>query len=275
MNRRDDFKIVHKKRQYAYAMPNPHEHPYYEIGYTIEGIRKVFINHTVYIIKEGDLVIVKKNEIHRAMSYENSGTNGINLVFSEDYLQPVIERYGKERVEKLFEKRILHFELKAKRNLEKLMHSMISEYRHPDEYIHHIQEIFIQELFIQLLRWEEKNCEHEKSYESIESQRMQEAAKYISSHFQKELTLPELATRYGVSTSYFAKKFKSVTGFSFKEYLTAVRIREACGLLIQSNISITEVAIKCGFSDSNYFGDVFKKKKGVSPRDYRKVSGFI
>lgn len=275
MHQRDDFKIVHKKRQYAYTMPIPHEHPYYELGYTIEGIRKVFINHTVYVLREGDLVLVRKNEIHRAMQYEDSGTNGINLIFSDNYLQPVIERYGKERVDCLFEKRIFHFELKNKRNIEKLMHAMIFEYRHPDDYIHHSQELFVQELFIQLLRWEERNREQEVNYETIDNQRMQEAAKYISRHFHKDLKLPDVAMQYGVSTSYFAKKFKAVTGFSFKEYLTAVRIREASSLLIQSNMSITEVAIKCGFSDSNYFGDVFKKVKGVSPRAYRKVSGFI
>lgn len=274
-DRKINFEILHKKRTSGYSMPTAHEHPYYEVGYFIGGTKKVFINHTVYVLRTGDLFIIKKNEIHRAIQVNDEGTNGITISFSEDYLNPLKERYGQVLVEAVLKKRIFHFELKQKRNMEKLMHNMLSEYRHPDEFTQHSQELFIQELFIQLLRLVE-SVDNEQSYDQDEeNQRMESAAKYISTHFEKDITLPKISAQYGVSTSYFAKKFKAVTGFSFKEYLTAVRIKEACNLLIQSNISITEIALKCGFNDSNYFGDAFKKVKGVSPRDYRRVSGFI
>ncbi len=274
-DRKIDFEIIHKKRTCGYSMPTAHEHPYYEMGYLIGGTRKIFINHTVYLLRAGDLFIIRKNEIHRAVQVGNEGTNDITISFSEDYLKPLKKRYGEELVEAVLEKRIFHFELKQKRNIEKQMHHMLSDYRHPDEFTSHLQELFLQEIFIQLLRLVETvACElsYNKDEENL---RMEKAAKYMSTHFQKDITLPKIAAQYGVSTSYFAKKFKAVTGFSFKEYLTAIRIKEACSLLIQSNMTITEIALKCGFNDSNYFGDAFKKVKGVSPRAYRKVSGFI
>ena len=75
--------------------------------------------------------------------------------------------------------------------------------------------------------------------------------------------------------SYFSRKFKLCTGFGYKEYLITVRIIEACRLLLNTDMSITQIAENCGFDDSNYFGDCFKKIKGMSPREYRKANGVV
>jgi AraC-like DNA-binding protein len=78
-----------------------------------------------------------------------------------------------------------------------------------------------------------------------------------------------------MSSTYFSKKFKKVTGFGFKEYVNNIRLKEASNLLLETKYSITNIALKCGFTDSNYFGDFFKKMKGVSPNKYRKNKGTI
>ncbi|OYP47874.1 hypothetical protein CG709_03195 [Lachnotalea glycerini] len=83
------------------------------------------------------------------------------------------------------------------------------------------------------------------------------------------------ASQANMSATYFSRKFKNVTGFGFKEYLCKIRLTEASKLLLETNQSITEVAFSCGFSDSNYFGDVFRKLKGVSPLQYRKTREII
>lgn len=79
-----------------------------------------------------------------------------------------------------------------------------------------------------------------------------------------------MADKFHISKSYLSKKFKSVTGFGFKEYLVNVRIKNACTLLLDTNKSITDIAFECGFNDSNYFGDAFRHVKGMSPNKYRR-----
>lgn len=275
INPQINFKILHKKRSPGYNMPSSHTHFYYEIGYFISGNRKIFINDTVYELQPGYLSLIRKNEIHRAMAVGNQGTNSIALTFSEHYLELLYKRYGKEIIEEIFDKHIFCFNPRQKRSIEKLLHNMVIDYNSPDEFTPHIQELFIEELFIHLMRAMQNQKQVANAYKGDEIKRMEEAAHYISTHFNEDLSLKLIAEKYNMSTSYFSKKFKTITGFSFKEYLIAVRIKEACELLIQTSISITEIATKCGFTDSNYFGDAFKKIKGVSPRDFRRVSGFI
>ena len=131
---------------------------------------------------------------------------------------------------------------------------------------------YLSELFVFITRCKK----HQKTPsvpESASESRIQTAAGYIFENSARSLTLHEVAAHVYMSDSYFSKKFKKVTGFNFNEYLTSTRIKKADEMLLNTNMSIADIAEKSGFSDANYFGDVFKKKKGVSPNKYRKYKG--
>ena len=74
----------------------------------------------------------------------------------------------------------------------------------------------------------------------------------------------------GVSPNYLSRKFRQATGMGVHEYLSFLRLQQAAVDLAETTDSITDVALRCGFSDSNYFKDCFKRRYGVSPRTYRK-----
>jgi len=67
-----------------------------------------------------------------------------------------------------------------------------------------------------------------------------------------------------------SRMFKKETGFGFSEYLTLVRLRHSEFLIKNKNLSITEVAHRCGFEDSNYFSVIFKRNYKISPREMKK-----
>ena len=63
--------------------------------------------------------------------------------------------------------------------------------------------------------------------------------------------------------------FKQCSGSSFKEYLNMVRVEESKRLLSNTEYSIIDIAVACGFDDQSYFSKVFKKYTGMSPKQYR------
>jgi len=77
-------------------------------------------------------------------------------------------------------------------------------------------------------------------------------------------------TIVGFNPNYLSRKFKETAGIGVHEYLVFTRLQHAALELVTTEDSVTEIAFRCGFSDSNYFKDAFKKKYGLTPRAYRK-----
>ena len=64
--------------------------------------------------------------------------------------------------------------------------------------------------------------------------------------------------------------FRKVTGYSPIDYLLHVRLAKAAEMLQKTELPISEIALECGFTDSNYFSRQFRRHCNSSPRDYRK-----
>nr|WP_223919452.1 helix-turn-helix transcriptional regulator [Clostridium sporogenes] len=71
-----------------------------------------------------------------------------------------------------------------------------------------------------------------------------------------------------ISTYYFCRTFKQMTGKTTTEYINEVRLKRSIKLLKDGNMNITEISINCGFNDVNYFSRLFKKSYGVSPTKF-------
>lgn len=94
---------------------------------------------------------------------------------------------------------------------------------------------------------------------------------YISMHIFDEIDLEMLAQLAGYSTYYFSRKFKEETGCSVKQYIQEQRIEKAKMLLETTTESISSISDSLHFCARSYFTDVFIKKTGQSPGDYRKA----
>ena len=94
--------------------------------------------------------------------------------------------------------------------------------------------------------------------------------RYIRENFATDIKVEDICRRFGLSRSYFSHTFKREVGKGFREYLVDVRIENAKRLLALSGMNVTEVAFSVGFSDSNYFSNLFKKSVGITPLSYKK-----
>jgi len=94
---------------------------------------------------------------------------------------------------------------------------------------------------------------------------------YVKGHYNEEISLKTLADKFNVNPTYCGQIFKHETGMLFTEYLCNYRIDLAKQIISETNMKSREVASKVGFSNSNYFANVFKKKVGVYPTKYKKL----
>lgn len=78
-----------------------------------------------------------------------------------------------------------------------------------------------------------------------------------------------ISRRLGVSQSHLSRVFSSEVKATPVEYLTKIRLQEAINLLNETQESVEDIAVKCGFSCGNYFCKVFRKHMGISPLEYR------
>ena len=95
--------------------------------------------------------------------------------------------------------------------------------------------------------------------------RIQKVKSYILNNYEKHLSVSLLADGVHLSANYLGTLFKEVEGCSLNQYINKVRVNNAEALIINENLSVSEAAEACGFSDAFYFSKVFKQLKGHPP----------
>src|SRR5215467_13911249 len=97
------------------------------------------------------------------------------------------------------------------------------------------------------------------------------ARKYIEEHSRDELSLKKVAKAVNMNANHLSENFKQVTGINFVDYVARTRFANACDLLRNSNVRISEIAFAAGFQSLSQFNRVFRKLAGKSPTQYRAV----
>ncbi len=105
--------------------------------------------------------------------------------------------------------------------------------------------------------------------ENAEPPVITKARAYIHEHQTEEIKLGQVAKAVNMSSYYFCKMFKKVTGINFTDYVARIRIEKSKNLLLNPNLRISEIAFEVGFQSLTHFNRVFKKILGQSPTEYR------
>ena len=92
---------------------------------------------------------------------------------------------------------------------------------------------------------------------------------YIENHLTEPLSIVDLAKQANMSVRHFTRIFHNVYNSSPNAYIIRHRIQYSYSLLKNSDLTIANVAYKCGFNDSTYYSRQFKKQTGITPKQYR------
>lgn len=239
-----------------------HFHDEYELYYLLSGETKYFIGDEIFHLKKGNFILVPKGVLHKTDSEECMHNERILVSFGSD----IFDEETYPVIRELSECKLIYVRDSKRYRIEELLHLLENEYNNGQAHKDIMIKLYILELLTLLCRFK---CDFRPGVTEAE-RLIGKISEYISANFEQEISLKSLSRRFAVSESHLSRKFKAISGMGVKEYLTYVRIHNAERMLSQSNLSVTEVAARCGFNDSNYFASVFKRIKGVTPYRYSK-----
>ena len=99
------------------------------------------------------------------------------------------------------------------------------------------------------------------------------ALHFMAENHSRDITLEDLAGATGMSVSHFRRSFRRVTGSSPIDFLLDLRLRKAAALLERPGQTVAAAAAATGFNDANYFSRIFTRRRGLTPREWRRRSG--
>jgi AraC-like DNA-binding protein len=97
-----------------------------------------------------------------------------------------------------------------------------------------------------------------------------QAQSYIKEHYGEQIKLADVAGEVNLSPNYFHTMFTEVCGVTPHDYLVEYRVNMAKNLLITADLTISEIAERCGFKNQQYLTSVFKAKTGLSPTHFKR-----
>jgi len=106
---------------------------------------------------------------------------------------------------------------------------------------------------------------------SYSDKRLQKITEYVNRHYSGEIRVGKLAQDIGMAEATFCRFFKKTFGEHFTGYVNKIRIEYAVRQLLETKDSVSEIGYACGFNTIDYFIRIFKKVKGCTPKEYRKM----
>ncbi|WP_128545658.1 AraC family transcriptional regulator [Larkinella soli] len=253
-----------------------HYHPEYELTYVIRSRGKRFVGDHVEAFGPGDLVLLgpdlphlyrnddeyyhpESDEIGEAIVVQFAQALGDSWLPQLPEAQPLTglltrARYGlRFGPEKVLEVRDRLYTLLETDGLERLLRLL------------YILQMLAQDGDAVMLA----SDNYELKATEAETERMKRVLDYMLGHFREEIRVDNIASVAGMAPAAFCRYFRKRTRKSFIEYLNELRISHARKLLVESDISVSQVGLECGFNNISHFHRQFKLHTGTTPLKYQ------
>lgn len=257
---------------------NCHWHHDFEYGVLLEGSVDYYIDDTHIRLEKGDVFFVNSNILHMSRQAENSEdavmytltlstsllSANINSTIYTKYIQPLLNT----RVDgfKILEVTPIGRDIKAL--LMKIYELEPSAFGYELECTQ-----YLNQLWLTTLKYIEGN-KSDLLYHSSNmrhSERMKEILSYIHRNFNNKITIVGIANHMNISRVECFRCFKHYMNKTPVEYINEYRLQQTAKLLRETEKSIAEISIECGFENISYFNKIFKNAYSMTPLQYRKA----
>lgn len=244
--------MLYERENHVFPM---HMHRCYEFVLMVSGEMNMRIEKQEYLLREGDLVLIKPNRLHSYDSPRGSGGKCIICVFSQDLIAAVSDSLTKYQL------------------ASPLIHHVSSFYREMFKGMNESQDIATIKGFLYTicgLFYRDLNVSIEDDV-TKDTLLLRDIFIYLEGHMAEPCTLKSMAAELGYHPTYISRYFSKIVGIPFYEYVQSVKIDRACYLLMNTKDSVLSIAISCGFTTLSSFNRTFRIVKGMTPREYRQT----
>ncbi len=252
-----------------------HWHDEMEIIYIKKGRGMVSVEFDEGIVSGGEFVVVLPGQLHGIRSVPGESVEYENILFRPEIL------YGKKDdglrqdfFNPLFQMKIVipafyGEEVPGYREIKEVLDGCDSICKEPVE---GYELLLKSRLYLLIYHLCQTSGQRGRVKNSRPHEEMKLVLKYVELHYMEKITIADMAEVSGFSASHFMKYFKQNMGQSFIDYLNDYRLTMASRMLVASEASVLSIAQEVGIDNMSYFNRVFKRKFGMTPRDFRKVN---
>ena len=254
-----------------------HGHDFLELSYILRGRMIHDIDGTQSELNAGDYFIVDYGTEHSYRKTSEEPLSVVNLLFYPEFLDRML--VGSRRFEDVVNSYLLRFRYETLRSsptgktfhdedgrVGRIVETLVREYEGNAQGAVEYCRCLLVELLILTMRKIGSDGDRPPVSSTV-----QEIMAYVKEHYARELRLSRLAERYHYSLSGLSKKFTDEAGMGFSQYLQRIRIEQSCRLLESTELRISEVAARVGYTNVKFFNQIFKEALGTTPREYRKA----
>lgn len=250
-----------------------HWHEELELGYVETGVNIIQTDNASYTIHQGEGFFINSNVMDTKLNgIPGEVTIEVNHLFHPYFLGGHFQsRFFRKYINPVINNR--QIEVHVIRDMtapgEKILKNL--------KFLKQIQEKenqefqtrnLLSETWLLLMEELEQSCGHSQLPENNQH-RIRAMISFIHHHYPEKLSLKDIASSANISEREASRCFKKHLKKSPCDYLTTYRLEEARKLLFQTELTVTEIGYRTGFSTSAHFGQVFRRAFGMSPLEYR------
>ena len=251
-----------------------HWHEELEFCYVAEGRKQVLTTSRTYEFREGEAFFINTNvlcsmkniekcKIESHLFHSTFLSGHFRSIFETKYMNPVLQDKKIELVE------IRGITENQKKILEKLRKA--SALQESDDSEFQTRNLF-SEIWLLLLQEIRNRKEAPASVSTVSKERLLTMLSFVQQNYTEKLSLEEIAASASISEREALRCFQTNIHETPFSYLLGYRVEMAKKLLKSTKLTITEIAIQTGFSNSAYFSKIFKRAMQMTPMEYRKIN---
>ena len=238
-----------------------HWHTSIEIFAVMEGHLEFFMNKEEYPLKAGEQLIINSNEIHSIHAAERNKTVVLQIPLKQFENYFTAQRFIRFRSQ----------DAEADGKLASLIKKLYNVYTARDTgYEFGTMSLFYEIMYMlvknyRLTEAHEKEIRHSRKLDTLSK-----ITTYMREHYKEDLKLSDLAATFGYSDAYLSRMFQKYAKINYKTYLQDIRMAYAYRDLMNTDRTISQIALDNGFCSSRGFSGEFQKRYGILPSEMRK-----